>query len=160
MSNNTNSPAFDEGRLTTDPDPLNDLNAQDFPFDEICLKLDGDDGNGDARMSALVEALKVFLFWAAEPFKRRSDGDAKLRETGKRLVAALWVLDPACFKEGPISAAELSRQIGNNRVAISECASEFTRRFKVRNRYQANGRNGKHADKLRASIENQRPEAQ
>lgn len=136
---------LNENRDSAHHDPLTELGAADFPFEQIFRELDGDDGGGERRKEELVSALKVLLTWFAEPFKDKTQSDKKLDRTGKRVLAALWVLNPGCFREGPISAAELSRQIGNNRVVISDHASEFTRRFGLRNRFQSHGRNGEHA---------------
>jgi hypothetical protein len=165
MINNSHVGGFDEGRAHCpgDLEPLTEPDFHPFPYEEIYKILDGEHEMTDEEMKKLAKALKGVLLWAAKPIRTPSvrpvDVKIKLRQIGLRVMAALWVLeplDPTGFKEGPISGAELSLQLSNNRVAISDAAADFTRIFGIRNRCQCHGRNGKHAIKLKNGVKGQR----
>lgn len=78
----------------------------------------------------------------ARPLTSKVPHDHKLKLIGRRVLAALWVVTPDVV--GDVSASELGRRVGVHKALISETVCEFTRRFGVRNRFQAHGRNGGH----------------
>ena len=131
---------FDENRETA---------SEQFPFEDIYARLDGDvETLREDAMRLAGSAIHHAFEWAAEPLKFKNlTNEEKLRQIGLRTLAALWTVSPEFV--GGISGRQLSRDLGYCHAAVSEAASAFTRRFGIRNGAQAHGRNGLHASELR-----------
>ncbi len=56
---------------------------------------------------------------------------------GRRCIALCWVVNPELF--GGVSLTKLAESIGHHKMALSPKAADATRKFNVRNRFQAHG---------------------
>src|SRR4051812_40984926 len=110
-------PFFDDKEL---------IAAEEFPMEAVMARLDGTLADaGEVNRQALAMALRTLLEWLCEPCREKSCSLLHMREAGRRLVAALWVINPGYF-EGTPSGRALSKRFGMSRYLVSEPAAEFT----------------------------------
>lgn len=142
MSTKTKISGFEDGFNSKHLDSL-DGEIEDFPWDELYESLGEKITERD--LEEFANALEKVFDWVAEPLM---GGHTKksLHQIGLRTVAALWCVNPKRF--AGMSGRQLSATFGMNPFAISQHATKFSARFKMVNRSQGNGRNGKHAKKL------------
>jgi hypothetical protein len=123
-------PTFDEGYSNPEAE---DNRSTEFDWEGLSALLgeSPDMSPGDYARATVV--LQAVLKWLVqdERGKGRRFGTKALR----RLVAFLWAVDPAYFKEEP-SLSELARKMGIHKVILSRHSAEVTKRFQVSNRFQ------------------------
>lgn len=106
----------------------------DFDWEALSVLLgEATEDLSERDFSALASAFHEILAWVIK-------GD-KLDLIGRRTVALAWMLDPNLF-EGK-SAASLAKKMGIHKERLSECVSESSRRFGIRNSSQKHGWNFK-----------------
>ncbi|MEI8288629.1 MAG: hypothetical protein WCH99_04100 [Verrucomicrobiota bacterium] len=108
--------------------------AVDFPFDEICRRLDGEDEDEtDEAITSrdsttdMGKALNKLFTWIKSV---RAQDQRAVKAIGTRLLAAAWVISP----EAP--SHMVAKSYGLDRDKFSKKAAEFSREFGISNKYQ------------------------
>lgn len=115
-------------------DPLAQSQIEDFDWQELFRRTDGDDAQPDelARMGQAVGEILRFLLqdWNHVEYETR---------IARRLIAFAWTVNPEFF--GGVSLSELARQLEiPNTERLSVHSAEVRRRFKIQNRFQSHSR--------------------
>lgn len=136
-------PAFHPDMVSTHVNPLVDGVAE-FPFEEVFEHLDGqiEDWQDDDLHDRMVRFVKaVFEFCTDTTLTHKADA-----MIGRRLIALAWVVCPDAFDGA--SLASIAPKLGFTPAILHSLSAEVSRTFKVQNRRQSQGRNGKHAERL------------
>ena len=112
-------------------DPTAPSMTTDFPYDEVDRNLGAPImDEEDAARADLVKALGAVFDWIAargmEP-----------NRIGRRAIIALWVINPARFGKPEPSLHKIAEKLGCSCPHMSELAAEFSKQFKISNRFQA-----------------------
>ena len=102
----------------------------------------------EAEREQFVIAVKAVLNFAGP--NRFSGGQDHLRSMGRRLLALAWTVTPDYFEEAP-SLAQIAKDIGCTRAALSFHSAQARRQFAVRNRCQDHGWNFKDKKESKAA---------
>lgn len=108
--------------------------AVDFPFDEVCRRLDGEaEDESDESIARrdstndMGAALKKLFGWIKGV---KAQDQRAVKAIGTRLLAAAWVISP----EAP--SHMVAKSYGLHHDKFSKKAAEFSREFGIRNKYQ------------------------
>jgi hypothetical protein len=108
-------------------------------WDAISQRVDGEQFDAPSHGASVADALREVLLWTVSVnLKSRS---AHLH-IARRVIAVAWVTNPELF-EGAPSLRQLCKRMKLNPALLSTQAAEVTRRFGIRNRYQAQTQNRK-----------------
>ena len=114
--------------------------ATEFPYDAVFAKLDKDEELKNDLVVDPVAMLKIFLDWQVAIRCRDRRG---LSPVATRTLAAAWVINPEVF--GNVAGHRVAKSFGISKRKFSECAAEFSRKFGVKNQFQAHDAKNKHA---------------
>ncbi len=107
----------------------------DFPFDEVCQRLDGDlealRPDVDRSKDDAWKAVAILLSWC---LKKKTQDQRALKTVAIRFIAATWVLQPQVF--GGTSANMVAKSFGISDQNFSRITAAFSRVFRVQNRFQ------------------------
>jgi hypothetical protein len=121
---------FDEGRLSKKNHPL--ANLIHDPTWEYVARLDGDHDDSPTQADPAEVIRMLFDF-----FMDVGADDARgLSPIATRILAAVWVVNPTRLNNAP--GCEVARKWGISHTKFSTHAAEFSRKFGVRNGWQAN----------------------
>ena len=82
----------------------------------------------------LVKALRaIFRFILSA--ERGTKGEKLGKLASRRLLALLWVIDPAFFSDSP-SLSALAARVGVHKMSLSKHAAQVGKTFGVKNRFQ------------------------
>jgi hypothetical protein len=127
------SKEFNEAFVSDDVDPHNPNQVADFEWDTLYERLGesvGADLNGP-DLPAMSTALAVILDWILRVDLRKKNC---LKAIGLRTVAMAWVVDPSRFHDE--SVRTISKRLGFTAPVMSVLSADFSRRFKIQNRFQ------------------------
>lgn len=107
--------------------------STDFPTDEVISRLDGEHTDQqDWKCIDTLTALRKLMVWIATCKARDRRAISFI---GKRSIAALWVIDPQMFDNAP--AHMVAKSFSISHMKFSQMTAEFSRAFKIRNRFQS-----------------------
>ena len=115
------------------PDCGND-GATEFPMDEVISRLDGEQpGDSETTMDKtdLVKALREMFLWMT---KAKAQDQRAVKAIGIRVIAAAWVINPEIFGNAP--AHMVAKSFGIAHQSLKTKTADFSRVFKIQNRYQ------------------------
>jgi hypothetical protein len=117
------------------PDPLwpND-GTEPFDFDEVDRRLAGEMDT----MSRPEEEFAAFAVGRLMSWVSREGECRDLRTIGQRVVALMWTINPKGQSQG-----DVAKHFGSNPKLISRYAAEASRKFGIRNRFQAHASSGR-----------------
>ena len=110
-----------------------DGEATDFDWSGLLARMGegGDMEEADfARLGAALRSVFEWLIDGEDVIGKRFGQKAT-----RKLVAMLWVIDPAYFGASP-SLSQLARKMGVDKVVLSRPSAKVSRKFGVRNRFQ------------------------
>ena len=117
-------------------DPL-DGQMNDFPFDEVFKRLDGDKTGMEQRdYVAMCNALQKILTYLINGKSRSNGNRFPSRSISMRVVAFAWALNPSLFGDDGPSMSVITKRLGLNRRLLSRYAAEVSKLFAIRNRIQ------------------------
>jgi hypothetical protein len=129
-------PHFDDSRPCPSADP-GVPETTEFAWDEVCRRLDGEP-TGDASEKALLAFCR--LFHHLQPRRAGRLNRADVRTVGLRLIALIWVLNPANLPGSP-TLAQLAHDCGVSRVWLCRLTAQMSRLARWRNRAQTRASN-------------------
>lgn len=129
---NTDPRPFDDALLSQRASPLARTH-EDFPFDEVCQRLDGTPPRTPDTEQAL-ETVRATLLWIGDALRSRKNR-SRAHLAGLRSLAAIYCLSPALLPSPNLR--ELARSLGLSYKRLSQITSAASKIMQVKNPSQA-----------------------